>query len=85
LSYWVYILRSRKDGRTYTGSTGDLENRLQEHFEGRVKSTRNRRPVELVFVEEFASRRQAVRRERYFKTAEGGIEKQRLIRMAVGV
>ena len=85
MSYWLYVLRSHKDGKTYTGSTGNLKSRLQEHFAGKVKSTRNRRPLELVLAERFQSRHEAVARERYFKTAEGGVEKQRLIRVAVGV
>ena len=80
MSFWVYVLRSQKDGKTYTGFTGDLSQRLREHYEGKVPATRSRRPLQLVYTERFNTRAEAVRRERFFKTAEGGVEKQRLIR-----
>jgi putative endonuclease len=83
MPFWVYVLRSRKDGQTYTGSSGNLANRLKEHYEGRVTATRNRRPLQLIYTEEFGTRAEAVRRERFFKTAEGGVEKQRLIRKSL--
>jgi len=31
MPFWVYVLQSAKDGKTYTGSTGDLNKRLREH------------------------------------------------------
>ncbi len=80
MAFWVYVLRSRKDGRTYTGSTGNLSRRLREHYEGEVPATRSRRPLQLIYAEQFDTRAEAVQRERFFKTAEGGAEKQRLIR-----
>ena len=49
----AYILRCR-DGSYYVGSTWDLERRLSEHNEGiGAAYTRRRRPVELVWAEEF--------------------------------
>ncbi len=42
--------------------------RLWEHAEGLVKSTRNRRPLKLVYKEEFATKKEAIARERYFKS-----------------
>jgi putative endonuclease len=84
MAFWVYVLRSARDEKTYTGSTGNLNKRLQEHYEGKVPATRRRRPLRLVYVEEFPTRAAAVRRERYFKTPEGGLEKQRLLRGPLG-
>ena len=80
MPFWVYVLESHKDGQTYTGSTGDLNRRLRDHYEGRVPATRHRRPLSLVYIEQFKTRAEAARRERFFKTPEGGSEKQRLIR-----
>ncbi len=77
--YYLYVLRSLRDERLYTRITADVERRLGEHNAGRVKSTRSRRPLEVVYTETFENRRLATARERYFKTAEGGALKQRLI------
>ncbi len=78
--HWVYVLRSEKDGRLYTGVTSDLPRRLREHRNGSVRSTRARRPLILVYTEEFESKQVAHRRERYLKTPEGGALKQELLR-----
>ncbi|MCH8947789.1 MAG: GIY-YIG nuclease family protein [Acidobacteria bacterium] len=45
--WYVYILRSSRDGRLYVGSTENLKRRLREHRNGQCSSTRNRRPVTL--------------------------------------
>jgi putative endonuclease len=77
--HYVYVLRSLKDGRLYTGYTTNLKDRLQDHNAGHTKSTRNRRPLELVYSERFESKKEAMERERFFKTPEGGAVKRRLI------
>ncbi len=59
------------DGGFYTGSTGDLQHRVQEHSEGLVLTTRDRRPLELVYYEACNSRKDACRREKYLKTSAG--------------
>lgn len=53
-SYYVYILLC-SDGLTYTGITNDLSRRLEEHQKSlKPKSfTFKRRPVELIFHQEF--------------------------------
>ena len=62
-----YILRCA-DGTLYTGWTNDLEKRLRAHNEGRGgKYTRVRRPVELVYFEEYATREEAMSREWHIK------------------
>jgi putative endonuclease len=63
----TYILKSAKDGKLYIGSTGNLARRLREHENGSVRSTRHRRPLELVYKEEFATKEKTSKRERYFK------------------
>ena len=64
---YAYILRCA-DGTLYSGWTNDLEKRLSAHNEGKGgKYTRVRRPVELAYFEEFASKREAMSREAQFK------------------
>ena len=75
----LYALRSAKDGKRYTGVTFDLRRRPREHNSGGVRSTRGRRTLVLVYTEAFQTRGQALARERYFKTPEGGALKQRLV------
>ncbi len=69
--FYVYVLKSLRDGRWYIGSTQDLKQRLKMHNSGAVKSTRVRRPFQLVFYEAYPDRRDARRREGYFKTSKG--------------
>jgi len=40
--YYVYVLRSEKDGANYVGYTSDIKERLVFHNEGKVQSTKNR-------------------------------------------
>ena len=63
---YIYILRCR-DQRYYFGSTNDLIRRLAEHRAGRVRSTKPRLPVELVYFEECETLDQARQRERSLK------------------
>ena len=69
--HYVYVLRSIQDGRFYTGYTTNLEKRLSEHNEGNVFSTKNRRPLEVIYYEACRHREDALKRERYLKTAYG--------------
>jgi putative endonuclease len=68
MSYFVYILRSQKDGRYYVGSTQDPSERLQRHNEGRSKYTKAKRPWDLIYFEEYPDRSSAVRREDEIKS-----------------
>jgi putative endonuclease len=49
--YYVYILKSQKDGKYYTGYTKNLKLRFEQHANGEVSSTKNRRPLELIYFE----------------------------------
>ena len=71
LQYSVYVLFSQKDKKLYIGSTSNLKNRLTDHFQGGTKSTAPRRPFKLVFCEYFVAKKDALRREKYFKTTPG--------------
>lgn len=65
--HFVYILRCA-DGTLYTGWTTDVEKRVETHNSGNgAKYTRARRPVELVYVEEYDDKIEAQHRERAIK------------------
>ena len=81
--YYVYVLKSLKDGNLFTGVTANLRRRLREHNTGKTKSLRARRPLRLVFTEAYPSKRQALARERFFKTPAGGVLKQELVAEAL--
>ncbi|MFC1857315.1 GIY-YIG nuclease family protein [Thermodesulfobacteriota bacterium] len=69
--YYTYVLHSKKDGNFYTGFTRDLWLRFEQHSIGRVESTRDRRPLELVYYEACLNRNDATHREKYLKTYHG--------------
>ena len=69
--FYTYVLLSEKDKKFYTGFTGDLERRLDEHEKGKVASTARRRPLKLVYYEACIDENDAIRREKYFKTGFG--------------
>jgi len=69
--YYVYILKSEKDSNFYVGYTSDLKQRLSFHNKGKVQSTKNRRPLRLVYFEGCLNQQDATKREKYLKTAWG--------------
>jgi putative endonuclease len=60
----VYVLLSEKYGNFYTGYTKDINNRLANHNDGFVKSTKHRRPLQLIYFETCISQNDATRREK---------------------
>ncbi|OGM22641.1 endonuclease [Candidatus Woesebacteria bacterium RIFCSPHIGHO2_01_FULL_39_17] len=69
--YFVYVLKSLTNGRFYTGSTSNLERRLNEHNLGKSKYTRLTKPFNLIYKEEYKTRVEAYKRELFFKTGKG--------------
>ena len=69
--YYTYILISKNEKRTYTGSTGDLARRVEEHNAGKVFSTKPYRPYEVLHCEEFLTLKEARGRESFFKSTSG--------------
>jgi putative endonuclease len=59
------------DHNFYVGYTNDLKNRIEEHNDVKVKSTKNRRPFKLVYYEACLNQQDATHREKYLKTAWG--------------
>jgi predicted GIY-YIG superfamily endonuclease len=67
MAAWVYILRC-SGGTYYTGCTTNIDQRLYEHQAGIYPGyTSCRRPVKLVWIEEFSNVNQAIDVERQLK------------------
>lgn len=65
--YYFYVLLC-KDGTFYGGFTNDLAHRLKMHNSGKgAKYTKSRRPVKMIYHEEFDDKRLALKREYWFK------------------
>ena len=69
--YYTYALHSEKDGNFYTGYTKNLKLRFGQHEKGLVESTRDRRPLRLLYYEACLDQNDATKRERYLKTYHG--------------
>ena len=77
MPYYVYILLC-KDGSYYTGQAKNVEHRVEQHKKGQgARYTRMHKPAKIVYVEEFNSRSDAMKREREIKSFSHS-KKQRL-------
>ena len=76
--YYVYILEC-SDGTLYVGQTSNVRERLEKHAMGLVRWTKSRLPARLVYFEEFATRKDAMRREWDLKTKWNTDRKEKLI------
>jgi len=65
--YYIYILKSTKDNGIYIGQTNNLERRIFEHNNGKVSSTKSRRPFEFLECIKCFSRGEAIIIEREYK------------------
>ena len=77
--FYIYVLKSELDKKLYTGFTGNLKVRLQEHKNGNVDSTKNRRPLELIYYEAYKNKNNAVLREKFLKTTKGKLQLKKQI------
>jgi len=78
--YKVYILQSQKDFGYYIGCTSiDLSERLKRHNAGYEKSTRCRKPWELIYWEEYSDKSVAFKREFFLKQPKGYNDKLDII------
>lgn len=76
--YYVYILRCG-DGSLYCGYTTNVEKRFEKHKSGKgAKYTRSRLPLEVVYVEDFETKSEALKRE-YAIKAMTRLQKEKLI------
>jgi len=65
--YYTYILKSKKDNNFYIGSTKDLKTRFKLHNDGKIFSTKGRRPFELIYYEAHKSEKDCRKREHNLK------------------
>jgi putative endonuclease len=68
---YVYVLRSTRSGRLYTGFTFDLKKRLTNHYSNQSRATNKRGPYELIYYEACLKSTDARARERFLKTGPG--------------
>lgn len=68
--YYVCILQL-SDKSYYVGYSSDLKNRIKVHNEGSISSTKNFRPVKLIYYSAFLSQKKATDFEKYLKTNSG--------------
>ncbi len=69
--FYTYVLLSTIDNEWYIGSTVNLKQRLKEHNQGLVNSTKHRRPFKLIYYEACLSLKKARKREQQLKTGYG--------------
>jgi putative endonuclease len=67
MSFYVYILLCG-DGSFYTGYTKDIDERTRMHANGKgARYTKTHKPKRVVHIELFATRAEALKREREIK------------------
>ncbi len=69
--YCTYVLQSEVDNQFYVGYSKDLKLRVERHNKGYIDSTKNKRPLKLVYYEACVTQQDALRREKYLKTGFG--------------
>ncbi len=69
--FYTYVLRSKRDGNYYVGSTKDLRKRFMQHNQGTTYSTRWRAPFNLIYYEACLAEADARQREKYLKNTIG--------------
>lgn len=65
--HYVYILKSVKDRKLYIGRSDHLKQRLKDHNRGKVRTTKNKLPVQLVYYEAYRDREDSKNREKGLK------------------
>jgi len=71
--FYTYVLKSKKDGKMYTGYTDDLRKRFKDHNDGRSVYTKGRGPFKLIYYEACVEQKDARSRELYLKSGKGKI------------
>ena len=71
MKWFVYVLRSIKLERNYVGFSRNVAKRLRQHNSGKTKSTKPFLPWKILFFEEFASKEEALKREKFLKLGKG--------------
>ena len=69
--YYTYVLISNKNKEFYTGTTNNINQRVEQHNKGLVMSTKYKRPLNLIYFEACLNKNDAYRREKYLKSGMG--------------
>ena len=65
--FYTYILKSARNSKYYVGYTSSIDGRLKLHNLGKVLATKNYRPWDLFYLEQFNTEKEAINRERQIK------------------
>jgi putative endonuclease len=69
--FFAYVLKSINHDFYYKGHCENLNERLIQHNSGMTESIRPYIPFTIVYMEAFPTREDAIKREKYFKSAAG--------------
>lgn len=69
--YFVYVLKSHKDEKLYIGFSANINKRIEKHLAGKVRSTKFRLPLQLIYYEAYLNRGDARGREKFLKGGSG--------------
>ena len=73
--FWIYILKSESTDKLYIGQTANLEERLQKHNNNKVGKLiythKQKGPWKLIYSEQYNTRSDAMKRERFLKSGQG--------------
>lgn len=69
--WYIYALRSLKDGHLYIGMSQNPEKRLKQHNAGMTSSTKSRKPFIIIYTKEYPDRAEARKQEKLLKTNTG--------------
>lgn len=69
--YYTYVIKSKKDGRMYTGYSNDLRKRLWQHNNGKSTYTKGKGPFYILYYEACLNQEDAKAREIYLKSGIG--------------
>jgi len=68
--FYTYVLQL-KDKSYYVGYSSDLKTHIIAHNQGSISSTKNLRPIKLIYYSAFSTQKRATDFEKYLKTASG--------------
>ena len=69
--FYIYVIQSLIHKTRYIGSTDNVLKRIMEHNNGRCRYTSGRKPWKLVYQEEYSTRGEAMKREKFLKSGLG--------------
>ncbi len=79
IMYYFYVLYSLRDHKLNKGYSSDLGGRFIKHQLGGTQSTKHRRPLVLIYSEAYETKSEAIRREIWSKSKQGGPELKELL------